>query len=172
VNTSEIIVSFDPGMKRTREEVLDDLRTRIAEIPGVVMSAEQPLQHLISHMLSGVKAQVGIKLYGDDLEILRRTANSMKTAIADVPGVKDLLVEQQVEIPQLQIQLDREKLAQHGLTAEHVNELIETAMNGRTVSEIVQGERKFDLVVRLDDSIVRISKTRLSIKLPIGSQVP
>jgi len=174
VNTSEIIVSFDPKAERSREEVLEELREELTQIPGVVIAVEQPLAHLISHMLSGVKAQVGIKLYGDDLVELRRTAEKMKSAIADVPGVKDLMVEQQTEIPQLQIRLRREKLMQYGLTADEVNEFIETAMNGRTVSEVVDGQRKFDLVVRLDDPYrVNVGILgRLSINLPSGGRVP
>ena len=174
VNASEIIISFDPHSGRGREEVLEELREELTQVPGVVVSVEQPLAHLISHMLSGVKAQVGIKLYGDDLDVLRRTAEQMKAAIADVPGVKDLMVEQQVEIPQLQIKLKRDKLMQYGLTADEINEFIETAMNGKTVAEIVQGERKFDLVVRLDDPY-RVdvdALRRLSINLKAGGRVP
>jgi HME family heavy-metal exporter len=174
VNTSEIIISFDPHCGRSREEILEELRLKLPEVPGVVISAEQPLQHLISHMLSGVKAQVGIKLYGDDLTVLRRTAEQMKSVISEVPGVKDLLVEQQVEIPQLQIAIKRDKLASYGLTADHVNEFIETAMNGRTVSEVVQGERKFDLVVRMKEDVrTDVDKLRrLLVQLPDKSQVP
>ena len=174
VNASEIIISFDPDSGRGREEVLEELREELTQVPGVVVSVEQPLSHLISHMLSGVKAQVGIKLYGDDLGVLRRTAEKMKAAIADVSGVKDLMVEQQVEIPQLQIRLKRDKLMQVGLTADEVNGFIETALNGKTVSEIVQGERKFDLVVRLDDPYrgdVEAMR-RLSINLKGGGRVP
>ena len=174
VNASEIIISFDPHSGRGREEVLEELREELTQVPGVVVSVEQPLAHLISHMLSGVKAQVGIKLYGDDLDVLRRTAEQMKAAITGVPGVKDLMVEQQVEIPQLQIKLRRDKLMQYGLTADEINEFIETAMNGKTVSEIVQGERKFDLVVRLDDPF-RVdvdALRRLSINLKAGGRVP
>ena len=174
VNASEIIISFDPDSGRGREEVLEELREELTQVPGVVVSVEQPLSHLISHMLSGVKAQVGIKLYGDDLGLLRRTAEKMKAAIADVSGVKDLMVEPQVEIPQLQIRLKRDTLMQFGLTADEINGFIETAMNGRTVSEIVQGERKFDLVVRLDDPYrVDIDALRrLSINLVGGGRVP
>ena len=174
VNTSEIIVSFDPTAGRDRENVLEELREELTQIPGVVVAVEQPLAHLISHMLSGVKAQVGIKLYGDDLSLLRRTAERMKTAMADIRGVKDLLVEQQVEIPQLQIRLRRNKLVQYGVTADSVNAFVETALNGRTVSEIVDGERKFDLVVRLDEPY-RIdidALRRLPINLPVGDRVP
>jgi HME family heavy-metal exporter len=174
VNVSEIIISFDPQSGRSREAVLAEIREELSHVPGVVITAEQPLAHLISHMLSGVKAQVGIKLFGDDLEILRRKASEMKAAIADVPGVTDLMVEQQIEIPQLQIQLDRDQLARHGLNSDYVNEFIETAMNGRTVSEVVQGQRKFDLVVRLDDQFRQdFSKLRrLSLNIPSGGRVP
>ncbi len=173
VNVSEIIVSFDPKAHRGREEVLAELREELTQVPGVIVAVEQPLAHLISHMLSGVRAQVGIKLYGEDLEVLRRTAEEMKAAMTDVPGVKDLMVEQQIEIPQLQIDLNRDQLARYGLTPDYVNEFIETAMNGRTVSEVVLGERKFDLVVRLDDehrqNLNEIG--RLSLNLPTGGRV-
>lgn len=174
VSVSEIIVSFDPASGRTREQVLADIREELTQVPGVTLSAEQPLQHLISHMLSGVRAQVGIKLYGDDLEILRRTANQMKAAIQEVPGVQDLLVEQQVEIPQLRIEIDRRALAAQGLNTDDVNEFIQTAMNGRVVSEIVRGQRKFDLVVRLDEPFRQDPQQlrRLSIGVPTGGRIP
>jgi len=174
VNVSEIIVSFAPNSGRSREEVLEELREELTQIPGVVVSAEQPLAHLISHMLSGVKAQVGIKLFGDDLGILRQKAKEMEMAIRSVPGVKDLMVEQQVEIPQLQISLDRARLAQQGLTSNVVNEFIETAMNGRIVSEVILGERKFDLIVRLDDPFRQDPERlrRLSLNLPSGGRIP
>lgn len=174
VNTSEFIVLIDPHSGRTREEILNDIREELTQVPGVVISAEQPLQHLISHMLSGVKAQVGIKLYGDDLTVLRNTANQMKGAIQGVEGVKDLMVEQQVEIPQLQIKLNRERLASYGLNSDGVNEFVETAMNGRTVSEIIQGQRKFDLVVRLDEQY-RLDPQylkRLTLYSPNGGRIP
>jgi HME family heavy-metal exporter len=173
VNVSETIISFSPNSGRSRDEILAEIREELTQVPGVVISAEQPLAHLISHMLSGVKAQVGIKLYGDDLDLLRRKAKEMEAAIGDVPGVKDLQVEQQIEIPQLQIKLNRNELARYGLTSDYVNEFVETAMNGRTVSEIVSGERKFDLVVRLDDEFREdpAKLRRLSINLPSGGRI-
>ncbi|MBA4016286.1 MAG: CusA/CzcA family heavy metal efflux RND transporter [Pirellula sp.] len=174
VNVSEIIVSLNPQSGQSRDEILEEMREELTQVPGVVIAVEQPLAHLISHMLSGVKAQVGIKLYGDDLTVLRNKAEEMRKAIADVPGVKDLMVEQQVEIPQLQIKLDREQLAANGMTSDYVNEFIETAMNGRTVSEIVLGQRKFDLVVRLDDEFRQdpAKFQRLTLNLPSGGRVP
>ena len=109
-------------------------------------------------MLSGVKAQMGIKLYGDDLEVLRPTAEEMKAAIQGMPGVTDLMVEQQIEIPQLQIRTGPPTSWPVGLTAGQVNEYIETAMNGRVVSEVLQGERKFDCWCGWTTSSARTSK--------------
>jgi HME family heavy-metal exporter len=174
VNVTEIIVSLNPKSGQSRDESIEEMREELSQVPGVVIAVEQPLAHLISHMLSGVKAQIGIKLYGDDLTILRTKAEEMKAAIADVPGVKDLMVEQQIEIPQLQIQLNRRQLAETGMTSDYVNEFIETAMNGRTVSEIVVGQRKFDLVVRLDEEFRQdpTQLSRLALNLPNGGRVP
>ncbi|WP_425617630.1 efflux RND transporter permease subunit [Anatilimnocola sp. NA78] len=173
VNMSEIIISFDPHSGRDREEILAELREELTQVTGVVIAVEQPLQHLISHMLSGIKAQVGIKIYGEDLTILRQGADEMKAAMADIPGVKDLMVEQQVEIPQQQIVLNRDQLARYGLSSDDVNNFIETALNGRTVSEIVLGERKFDLVVRIDEAFRQDKNQleRLTLNTPDGSRV-
>jgi HME family heavy-metal exporter len=174
VNTSEILVCLDPTASRSREQSIQDIREQVENVPGVIASVEQPLSHLISHMLSGVKAQVGIKLYGDDLVLLRKNAGQIKEAIADVSGVTDLLVEQQTELPQLKIQINREKLVQYGLTVETVNEFIQTAMYGRTVSQIVDRQRVFDLIVRMDEPYrVDVEKLGdLSINLPTGGRVP
>jgi HME family heavy-metal exporter len=117
---------------------------------------------------------VGIKLYGDDLNILRVKANEMKAAIQGVPGVKDLMVEQQIEIPQLRINLDRKALASYGLNSADVNDLVETAMNGRVVSELVLGEQKFDLLVRLDDAFRNDPQElkRMTLELPHRGKIP
>jgi len=174
VSASEYILEMDPKSPRNREEQLDELREAMADIPGIVTAVEQPISHLISHMLSGVKAQIGIKIFGDDLEILRRKANEIQSVIATVPGVKDLIVEQQTIVPQLRIELNRDRLLQYGLSAADVNEFIETAMNGHSVSEILQGQRAFDLVLRLEDDARENLDTlrRLAIDLPEGGQVP
>ena len=174
VSNSEYILELDPHSDRSREEQLTEIRNAMADVPGITTAVEQPIAHLISHMLSGVKAQVGIKLYGDDLDLLRRSAKQMEAAMEDVPGVIDLLVEPQVQIPQLRIELDRDRLLSYGLTPAAVNEFIETAMNGEVVSEVLVGQRTFDLLVRLDEDyrenldVLR----RLTIELPDGGRVP
>ena len=174
VNMSEFILELDPESPRSREEQLEEIREAMADIPGIVTAVEQPLAHLISHMLSGVKAQIGMKIYGDDLDTLRRKAEEMKSAMQSVPGVKDLLVEPQVTIPQLRIELDRDKLLLYGLTAVEVNEFIETAMNGQVVSEVLIGQRTFDLLIRLDEDYRENlqSLRRLTIDLEDGGKLP
>lgn len=151
VNVTEIIASINPATERSREEIIEKISEALAGVPGIVTSVEQPLAHLISHMLSGVKAQVAIKLYGDDLDILRREGQRMQAAIAGVEGVRDLQMEPQVIIPQLRIEADGYKLEQFGLRRMDVNEFVESAMQGEVVSQVLDGQRTFDLLVRLDE---------------------
>lgn len=174
VNTSEYILELNPASAHTREQQLEEIREAMADIPGIVSAVEQPIAHLISHMISGVKAQVGIKVYGDDLDLLRRKAGDMEAAIRGVRGVKDLLIEPQVVIPQLRIELNRHKLLLYGLDPARINEFIETAMNGRVVSEILEGQRTFDLVLRMGDEYRENLEAlrRLNIELPEGGAVP
>ncbi|WP_339735592.1 efflux RND transporter permease subunit [uncultured Gimesia sp.] len=174
VNISEMIISFDPKSERSREVVIADIRHAMEDIPGIVTTVEQPLAHLISHMISGVKAQVGIKIYGDDLNILRQKAQEMAAEMRKIEGVTDLLVEPQVEIPQLRIQLDRDQLELFGLTPSFVNEYISTAMNGEVVSSVLLGQRTFDLLVRVDEKYRENMQAlkRLSIDLPNGGTTP
>ena len=174
VNMTEFIISFNPQSGRSREEVLDEIREAMADIPGIVTSVEQPLAHLISAMLSGVQAQVAIKLYGDDLDVLRAKLQEMKTVVQGVPGVKDLMPEPQITIPQLRIELDRHRLARFGLTPGDVNKFVETAMHGRVVSEVLLGQRTFDLIVRLDEPYRENMEAlkRMSLDLPEGGTTP
>ena len=174
VNMSEYILELDPESPRSREEQLEAIREATADITGIVTAVEQPIAHLISHMLSGVKAQIGVKMYGDDLDALRRAADDYAAAMRGVPGVTDLLVEPQVLIPQLRIELNRDQMARYGLTPATVNDFIETAMNGQTVSEVLDGQRTFDLLVRLDEDARENLQVlrRLTIETSTGARVP
>ncbi|MEX0642454.1 MAG: efflux RND transporter permease subunit [Pirellulales bacterium] len=173
VNVTEIIATIDEHTERSREEVIEEISEALADIPGIVTAVEQPLAHLISHMLSGVKAQVAIKLYGDDLDVLRREAQKMQAAIAGIEGVRDLQIEQQVIIPQLRIEADGYKLEQFGLRRLDINEFVETAMQGEIVSEVLDGQRTFDLLVRLDERYREDidELKRLQIETPSGVAV-
>src|SRR5690606_6951087 len=159
-----------PESTNSREAQLEEIRQEMQEIPGIVTAVEQPIAHLISHMLSGVKAQIGVKIYGDDLDQLRGQAEQCRRLMEQVPGVTDLLVEPQVLIPQLRIEVDRDQLLLNGLSVAEVNELIETAMNGQVVSQILDDQRTFDLLVRLDEPYRENLETlkNLSIELPEG----
>lgn len=174
VNMSEFLIELDPASPRSREEQLNEIREAMENIPGIVTAVEQPIAHLISHMLSGVKAQVGIKIYGDDLDLLRQKAEAVKAEMQTVSGVTDLLIEPQVIIPQLRIEMDRAALTQYGLSAEEVNNYVQTAMNGAVVSEVLDGMRTFDLVVRMKDEYREDigGLKRLAIHLPEGGTVP
>jgi HME family heavy-metal exporter len=173
VNVTEFVAIIDPRSDESRAAVIADISHALEDIPGIVTAVEQPLSHLISHMLSGVKSQIAIKLFGDDLDRLRREAHRIKTAIANVEGVRDLQVEQQVIIPQVRIEVDGYKLEQFGLRRLDVNELVETAMQGEVVSQVLQGQRTFDLVVRLDEHYREDleSLRRLTIDLPQGGSI-
>jgi len=174
VHMSEYILELDAQSPRTREDQLEEIREAMADIPGIVTAVEQPIAHLISHMISGVKAQIGIKLYGDDLDELRRKAQEMQTAMQRVAGVKDPLVEPQVIIPQLRIELDRDKLLLYGLRPAEVNEFIETSMNGQVASEVLVGQRTFDLLIRVAEDYrenLHLLR-RLSIDTPDKARIP
>jgi CzcA family heavy metal efflux pump len=174
VNMTEFIINFDSKSGRRREEVLDEIREAMADIPGIVTSVEQPLAHLISAMLSGVQAQVAIKLYGDDLDVLRAKVKEMQQIVSRVPGVKDLVPEPQISIPQLSIDPNRDQLLRYGLTPDDVYYVVETGMHGKVVSEVIQGERTFDLFLRLDDRFRenREALGRISLDLPDGGTTP
>ena len=173
VNMSEYLLELDPNSPRSREQQLEEIRSAMQNIPGIVTAVEQPIAHLISHMLSGVKAQVGIKIYGDDLDLLRQKADEIKSRMQGVAGITDLMVEPQVTIPQLRIELDRYQLTQYGLNVSDVNDYIQTAMNGAVVSEVLEGMRTFDLLVRMQNEYREDIEglRRLSINLPEGGTI-
>lgn len=174
VNTTEYVLRLNPNTNLSRQGVIDAIRHELDEVPGIQYEVEQPIQHLISHMLSGVTAQIAIKIYGDDLGLLRTKANEIKAAIADIPGLAEPVVEQQATIPQLRIELRRDQLAFYGVSAAFVNNFIETAMNGRVVSSVLDGQRQFDLLVRFAEQYRTdlANLHRMHIELPDGTKLP
>jgi CzcA family heavy metal efflux pump len=137
---------------RPREEVLADVRDRVTRLPGVKVNIGQPISHRLDHVLSGVRAQVAVKVFGPDLRVLRDTAESLQDRMARVPGVVDLRVEPQVEVSQVRVEVLREQAKEYGLAPGDVARLLETAYRGRAVSEILDGDRRFDLVVWYDET--------------------
>jgi HME family heavy-metal exporter len=152
VNFGEYILSMNPEADTEREEILAELSARIRdEAPGVDIEVEQPLAHLISHMVSGVYAQIAIKIYGDDLGVLQRSAEQVKSVIQDIPGITPPVVEPIRETSELHIELRAQDLALYGLTREYVADVLQTALQGEVVSEVLEGQRRFELLVRLEE---------------------
>lgn len=174
VHHTEYILSLNPESGVPRAMALEELRGELMEIPGIEYEVEQPLAHMLSHMLSGVAAQIAIKVYGEDLDSLRQVAQQIKEEIADIPGLAPPVVEPQQLIPQLRIELQREQLALYGITPGEVNKFIQTALNGRVVSSMLQGQRTFDIVIRLDDRFRTDLNNlhRLNLDLPSGEHIP
>ena len=147
-NGAEIDVNFELS-NRSKSEFLQDVRSRMATIPGVITSVGQPLEHRIDHMVSGTQADLAIKVFGPDLSTLFMLGNKVKEILSSMPEVVDLNVEQQVETPQLQVRADRERLAHYGISMEQFNAFVEAAFPGKKLGEIYEEERSFDLVLRL-----------------------
>jgi CzcA family heavy metal efflux pump len=148
VHYSEIDVDFRAG-GRSREGVLADLRARLSGLPGVAVSVGQPISHRLDHVLSGVRAQVAVKIFGPDLAVLRAAAEEARRAMVEVPGVVDVAVETQVLVPQLVVRVRRDAAAQLGLQPGGLAATLETALHGRVVSEVLDGQRVVEVVVRL-----------------------
>jgi len=148
-NTSEIDVPFTLGERGT-EAFLEEVRERLGGLSGINLNIGQPLSHRIDHMLSGTRASIAIKLFGNDLGDMYRLANQIKENIEEVPGLVDLNVEQLVEIPQIQIRPRREMLARYGIPQNEFSHFVETAIAGRKVAEVYDNNLNFDLVVRFD----------------------
>ena len=149
VNGAEIDVTFTLG-ERQREEFMLDVRKKMAGISGVNITVGQPLGHRIDHMLSGTRANIAIKLFGADLGKLFSIANQIKTNVEGIEGLVDISVEQQIDIPQLQIKPKRDMLTKYGITINQFTEFVDIAFAGEKVSEVFEGNRSFDLVVRYD----------------------
>jgi CzcA family heavy metal efflux pump len=151
VNVSEIDVSFKEGSTRKRDVILEELRENLEVIPNVAVNIGQPISHRLDHLLSGVNAQLAIKIFGTDLATLRAKAAELKGAIQDVEGLVDLNVEQQALIPQIKIQLLREETLKYGLNVGEVSKMLELAFGGRIVSQVIEDQRVFDVFYRFDD---------------------
>ncbi len=174
VHYTEIDVDLKKDGSRGREVALDDIRDKLAQIPGVTVNIGQPISHRIDHLQSGVRAQIAIKLFGDDLAILRSKAEEIRNVVAGVDGATDVSIEKQVLIPQIRFNVDRAKASQYGLTAGEITETLETALNGKKVSEAVEGQRRFDVVIRFADE-ARNSLDGLrsvTVDTPNGTQIP
>ncbi len=174
VNVSEIDVDFHKNVNRSREAILNDIRSKLSEIPGIGINVGQPISHLMDHTLSGVSAQIAIKIFGQDLDVLRLKAAELKDTISGTKGLVDLQVEQQGLVPQLKVYTLRKELARKNMSSGETTALLESALNGHIVGTVIEGQKYFDLFYRFDKrsrtSQEGINKTILK-TMPDGQKV-
>ena len=151
VNAAEIDAPFILK-ERNRAQFMEDVRAKLANVSGANITIGQPIGHRIDHMLSGTRANIAIKIFGTDLAKLFSISNEIKAAITPISGLVDLSVEQQIEIPQIQIKAKRDMLNHYGIPVGQFNEFVDVAFAGEKVSEVYEGNRSFDLILRFDDA--------------------
>jgi HME family heavy-metal exporter len=153
VHVSELDVGLKPTgeLKRSMDEIKADIRSRLVNLPAA-LEIGQPISHRIDHMLSGVRSQIAIKIFGDDLDGLRGQADSLRARLATIPGIADLQIEKQVLAPQIKVRIDYAAAAQYGIPAPQVLSTLQSLVEGEKITQIVEGGRRFALVVRLPES--------------------
>lgn len=173
VHSSEIDVDFK-GEGRPREIVLEEIRSKLKQVPGIFFNVGQPISHRMDHLLSGVRAQIAIKIFGNDLNVLRGKATEVFKILEGTNGLVDLQVEQQVLIPQVKIQLLREDAGKYGIILGEMAEVLEKALNGQVISQVLDQQKNFNVFMRFDDSsranLDVMKKTVLKI-MPDGSKI-
>ncbi len=155
-NESDPIVALRPRetwtTAKTQAGLVDAIRTRLAEIPGISVLMSQPIQERVDELISGIRTECAIKLFGDDLDLLYQHAESIADLMRTIQGVKDVKVEQVAGQPYLTIDIDREKIARYGINVSEVQDIITTAVGGRSATQVYEGERRFQLVLRFPES--------------------
>jgi CzcA family heavy metal efflux pump len=173
VESAELDVSLKMG-KRSKDEFLEVLRNDFSLVPGMNVTIGQPISHRIDHMLSGTRANVAVKIFGADFSKLRALGESARKAMATVPGVVDLSLEQQLEIPIVKVHFNRPELARYGLLLRDVAKTLEAGLQGLSVSRVLEGQNSYDLMVKLSDARVQRPEelNDLLIDTPSGAKIP
>ncbi len=173
VNAAELDARFELDGK-SKEEMLEELRKTLSVVPGTNITIGQPLGHRIDHMLSGTRANIAVKIFGTDLYKLRSIAEQVRKEMQNIGGVVDLAVEQQIDVPQIRIKANRLTMAKYGMTIADFSEAIDVAFNGEVVSQVLEGQQTFDLMVRFNEnnrgSIEKIKQARFD--TPAGVKIP
>lgn len=181
VEASEFEVTIDMDgptylglAKRSRAELLEAMREALAKIPGIQATFGQPISHRIDHMLSGTRANLAIKIFGPDLRRLRTLADRAEALMEGVPGLVDLSIEKQVDLPQWRVEWDRQALARYGIALETASDVLDAAFRGQVAGQILEGVNAYDMVVRLDSGLdaSATSIPDVLVDVPGGAQVP
>jgi CzcA family heavy metal efflux pump len=172
VHYSEIDVTLREG--RPKEEIEAEIREKLGQIPNISVNVGQPISHRIDHLLSGTFAEIAVKIFGEDLTVLRSLAEEVEQIMSGVTGVRDLYVEAQVPIPQVRIEVNRTQAARYGLGVGEITEALETALNGRVITQVLEEQRSFDVFLRLDhfwrDNLEFLDD--VLVDLPTGGSIP
>ena len=178
MDVADVIVMLKPRDQwtsaKTKSELVDKMRAAVSQVPGVNYEFTQPIEMRFNELLTGVREDIAVKLFGEDLGILAAKAEEMGHIIADIPGVGDLKVEATAGLPQITVKYDRNMVARYGLNIDQLNTLVRTAFAGEKAGVIFEGEKRFDLVLRLDESSRQDLNDvkNLYVSLPGGTQIP
>ncbi|QYK54229.1 MAG: efflux RND transporter permease subunit [Fimbriimonadaceae bacterium] len=158
----------------TKEKLIEELNAKISQVPGQGYNFSQPIQMRFAELVSGVKADIGIKVFGEDLTVLKAKADEIAALVREIPGAQDVEVEQVEEVPVLQINIDRDAISRVGLSVGDIQQIVKTALGGEPVGQVIEGDKRFDLTVQLPDEI-RNDPERirsLPVQIPAGGAVP
>lgn len=178
VNNSEIYIELAPEKEwktaKTKEELIAKIEAELLKFPGILLNFSQPIAMRVDELISGVRAQIAIKLFGDDLDVLVQKGNQIAALVRQVPGAADVKVEQVSGQPQVQIKIDRNTIARYGINVSEVQEVIRTLIGGTTAGQVFEGQRRYDIFVRLQEpyrnNIEAIQNILVS--APDGSRLP
>lgn len=153
VHVSELDVGLKPAKELTRSmaDIQDDIRKRLVNLPAAI-AIGQPISHRIDHMLSGVRSQIAIKIFGDDLDILRSQADLLRSKLSGVSGLVDLEIEKQVLAPQIKVRINYDLASQYGVSTSQVMEVLQSIVEGERLSQIIEGSKRFGLVLKLPET--------------------
>ena len=177
-NESDPVATLNPRntwtTAGTKQELVDAIRRRLAQIPGISVLMSQPIQERVDELISGVKTEVAIKLFGDDLEVLKNKADQIAAIMETVKGVKDVKVEHVFGQSYLTVDIDRHKIARRGINVADIREIIETAIAGKPATQVFEGERRFSLIVRFPENLRNSVKviSDILLKSPSGALIP
>ena len=177
-NVSDPIVTLKPRREwrtaRSKEELVDKLRARLERIPGVAYNITQPIALRVDELISGVKSQIAIKVFGEDMDVLKTKAEAIAGAISRIPGVTDLRVEQVSGQPYATVEIDRQRIARYGINVADIQEIIEMAVGGKVATDVFEGDRRFGVLVRLPEERRNSLETigNILVPTPDGGRLP
>lgn len=175
---SDVIITLKPIKEwtsaSTKNELAEKFKEALAIIPGMEVEFTQPIEMRFNELITGVRADIAIKIFGEDLDILNKKANEIKGLIENVEGADDIIVEKVAGLPEMNVKFDRNKIARYGLNIEDLNEMISMGFAGKSLGSIFEGEKRFDLVVRLDENNRRdlSNLQNLYVDIPTGGKIP